>query len=111
MAASYEKEITGFVQKREDPTPPKTWDAADGYAGQSDQGNKVIEMLEFVVKETQKEATALHDAELTAQHAYEDSMKALTDTEEKLQSDLVKLKKDLADAEEELEAKSAELKQ
>merc|ERR1712194_986501 len=59
----------GFIQKQ---TPPSTWD--DKYKGQSSSGTSAIDMLEFILKNTQKEEMDAHDAERTAQHAYEDSM-------------------------------------
>jgi len=105
----YKKEVeSGFVQ--EDPAPPDTW-TADTYTGESGQGNKVIDMLKYVLTETEKEGTAIHDDELTDQHAYEDSMSALKKAEENLENQIVTQKKDLADAEEELEAKKEELAQ
>merc|ERR1712087_444530 len=105
----YKKEVeSGFVQ--EDPAPPDTW-TADSYTGESVQGNKVIEMLKFVMKETEKEGEELHSDELADQHAYEDSMSALKKSEGDLKNQIVAQKKDLADAEEDLEAKREELVQ
>merc|ERR1711948_46980 len=99
---------SGFVQ--EDPAPPDTW-IADIYTGESVQGNKVIDMLKFVLKETEKEGEEIHADELADQHAYEDSMSALKKAEENLENQIVTQKKDLADAEEDLEAKKDELAQ
>jgi len=102
-----EKELELMQKKRADPEPPKTWSGS--YKGQSDQGNKVLEMLNFVLKATADEETAHHDAEQTAQADYEDSMAALKKAEEELQESLVKSQEELAEAEKSLVIKRQEL--
>jgi len=102
-----EKELELMQKKRADPEPPETWSGS--YKGQSEQGNKVLEMLNFVLKATEDEETAHHDAEQTAQADYEDSMAALKKTEEDLQKSLVKLQEELADAEKSLVMKREDL--
>merc|ERR1719361_642345 len=42
-----EDEDLEFVQRREDPDPPKTWES-DSFEGQSKSSNKVIGMIKFV---------------------------------------------------------------
>merc|ERR1712085_10638 len=82
---------SGFIQKQ---TPPTTWD--DKYKGQSASGTSAIDMLEFILKNTQKEEMDAHGAERTAQHAFEDSMQGLTDEEAQLRETLATLKESLA---------------
>jgi len=94
----------GFLQ--EDPAPPETWDSAPG---QRSQGTTVIQMLEYILTETEKEATAAHADEEAAQHTYEDSMAALKKSEADDMTNLATLKKDLALAKQEMEAKHEEL--
>jgi len=72
------------------------------YDGQSSGGNKAINMLEFIHKETVKEEMEAHDHEKTEQHAFEDSMKSLTDDEKKYETTLSKLRETLAQKEAEL---------
>jgi len=99
MEEKLEEEL-GFAQ--EDPAPPATWEGK--YEGQSAKGKDVIGMLEYILTETEKEATTAHDTELSAQHAYEDSMKSLKDEEELTQDSLAKNKEELAKKEQDLEA-------
>merc|ERR1740121_1352651 len=92
LDAYYSKIV--FVQtghKKEDPAPPSTWDAK--YEGRSTQGTSAIDMLKFILSNTQKEEEEAHDAERVAQHAYEDSMQALKDAEESLLRDLAKYRR------------------
>jgi len=91
-----------------DPTPPPTWDG--NYAGQSAKGNDAITMLEFILTNTKSEETEAHDAEKTAQHAYEDSMQTLKDEEGQLQTSLASLGQSLAQKEEELLGKQRDLR-
>jgi len=90
------------------PAPPSTWDGT--YKGQSGQGSSAISMLEFILQNTGKEEDAAHEAEKTAQHAYEDSMQLLKDGEATLESNLAQLRKSLAEKEEELLGKQKDLK-
>merc|ERR1719420_2493240 len=87
---------------QEDPAPPETWEDEEGqggYAGQRDAGGEVIGMLEFIVKETNKEETEAHSDEEGAQHAYEDSMAELKSEQAKLSETLASLQDELAEAE------------
>jgi DNA repair exonuclease SbcCD ATPase subunit len=79
------------------------------YVGRKDQGKSVIEMLEFIHGETQKEETTAHDNEMQAQKAYEDSMALLKEAESQIQGQLVELKNTLADSKIELESKREQL--
>lgn len=103
------KEALGdsFMQQKEDPAPPETW--TGNYTGQSEGGNNIITMLEFILSETEKEETAAHQAESEAQAAYEDSMLDLKSEQKTTQSSLVKAKKELADKLLELEDKHTDL--
>jgi len=89
-------EISAESAKLDAPTTP------GDYEGQSAGGNKAIGMLEFILKETVKEEMEAHDTEKTEQHAFEDSMKALTDDEKKYETTLGKLRETLAQKEAEL---------
>merc|ERR1719146_264006 len=87
---------------QEDPAPPETWEDEEGqggYAGQRDAGGEVIGMLEFIVKETNKEEQEAHSDEEEAQHAYEDSMADLKKEQAELSESLAKLQEELAEAE------------
>jgi hypothetical protein len=81
---------------REDPEGPATW---DGPIQPSESGKEVIEMLTFVLTETQKEETAAHEAEDTAQGLYEESMGTLKQEASDLADALAQLKELLASTE------------
>jgi len=93
---------------QEDPAPPK---AELNMEGQSKSGNEVLDMLNFIVKNTQKEESEAHADEEKAQADYEDSMQKLKDQQaadekslSKLQDDLAQAEKDLLDAREDKKA-------
>jgi len=93
--------VGGFIQTRkEDPAPPP--DSTGSYDGQSAGGNKAIDMLEFILKETIQEEMDAHSAEEDAQHDYEDSMTKAKALQEKQESTIVTLKETLAEKEQEL---------
>jgi DNA repair exonuclease SbcCD ATPase subunit len=102
------KEGTSLAQKgkKDSPEPPKTWDEP---IKPSDTGYEVIEMLTFVLTETQKEETAAHEAEEKAQGLYEDSMGELKQEESDLTDALAQLKEKLAEAEKALAQARADL--
>jgi len=52
-------------------------------------------MIKFILTNTEKEETQAHEAEKTAQHDFEDSMKKLKDDEATLLGNLEQLKLDL----------------
>mmetsp|Transcript_31663 Transcript_31663/g.73951 ORF Transcript_31663/g.73951 Transcript_31663/m.73951 type:complete len:760 (+) Transcript_31663:45-2324(+) len=91
---------------QEEPAPPDTWDTAPG---QGQQGQNVIQMLEYILGETEKEGNAAHADEEEAQHSYEDSMTQLKKSEAEDMSLLAGLREDLAEAKQEMEAKHEEL--
>jgi len=93
----------------EEPATPDTWKG--DYKGQSSKGNEVITMLEFILKESEKEETTEHDTEKDSQKSYEDEMKKLKDSEKDLQSSLVDLKKSLAEKESDLESNRVDLEE
>lgn len=98
-----------FVQVKRQ-TPPETWEEG-GYKGQSGKGGTdAITMLEHILTGTQTEEKEAHEAEKTAQHAFEDSMTSLKEEEKELQENLAKLRVTLAETEEELLGKKAEHK-
>jgi len=73
-----------------------------GYSGQSGAGNKVIDMLSFIVEETAKEEKVAHEDEQKAQADYEQMMTDLKAEEVKLKESLASLKATLAEKEKEL---------
>jgi len=96
---SYYDKFDSFIQKKEDPKPPSTWGE---YEGQSKQGGGVIDMLEYILKETRKEETEAHKDEEKDQADYEDSMTSLKKEQKKLEESLVDLQDKLAQAEDDL---------
>jgi len=100
--------MESLAQMKEDPAPPATWEGA--YSGQSTAGNQVIEMLQFILSEAEKEEAAAHQSENTAQIAYEDSMATLKSEEASLQESLATLQESLAEAEKSLLEKQTDLK-
>jgi len=94
-----------FVQ--EDPAPP---DATLNMAGQSKEGNGVIDQLEFILKETVAEETEAHSDEEKAQADYEDSMTTLKKEQKEAEENLANLQSDLADAEKSLMQTQEDLK-
>jgi len=85
------------------PAPPAftpTWN--DKYEGQSTAGGNVIQQLETILTNTQTEETQAHDAELTAQHTYEDAMTTFRTNEENSVTSLATLRSTLAQKQEEL---------
>jgi hypothetical protein len=97
-----------FVQ--EDPKPPEAWKGDGSYEGQSKKGGDVIEMLEFILKETVKEETDAHADEEKAQADYEDSMAKLKKEEADSEKTLADLQETLAEKEEELLSAKEDLK-
>merc|ERR1719235_2020028 len=93
---------------REDPKPPETFD--DEYEGQSEKGGDVIEMLSFILKETQQEETDAHSDEEKAQAKFEDSMQSLKDEQAKKEGSLANLQDDLAQKEQDLLTAQEDLK-
>jgi len=85
--------------QREEPTPP---DATLNMEGQSEDGNKALDMLKFILKSTKDEEDEAHSDEEDAQHKFEDLMKELKDEQAKQEKILSGLQKDLAEAEEDL---------
>jgi len=93
--------------------PPSTWDAEEatkgGFKGQKEQGNKVIEMLEFILEESEKEEMHAHSTEKEAQHEFEDEMADLKKEEADLMANLAELRATLAEKEADLEMKKKDL--
>jgi len=110
LKAYYSKIVKeeAFVEMKKQ-TPPETWKEG-GYKGQSGDGTDAITMLEHILSDTQTEEKEAHEAEKTAQHAFEDSMTSLKKEEKELQENLAKLRVTLAETEEELLGKKSEHK-
>lgn len=99
----------GFLQSTAAPPAfTTTWD--DKYTGQSSAGKGVIGNIEFILTETKAEETAAHDAEMTAQHTYEDYMTTFTSNEATSVAALATLRADLAKKQKELHDKRKERK-
>lgn len=89
---------------------PTTFHEEKGYKGQSAAGTKVIDMLTFIFKNTEKEEKFAHTSEHDAQHEYEDSMSELKTEEADLQASLASLQEELAMTEKKLAERQADLK-
>jgi len=98
-----------FLQEEQEPNPNETWEG--DYKGQSEQGGKVIETLEFIKKETKAEENDAHKVENEAQHAFEDEMAELKDEQKSLEETLAKYQLELAEKQKELAEKKQELKE
>jgi len=108
LQAYYDDLESKLALVQEDPAPPK---AELNMEGQSKSGNEVLDMLNFIVKNTQKEEMEAHADEEKSQADYEDSMQKLKDQQaadekslSKLQDDLAQAEKDLLDAREDKKA-------
>merc|ERR1719327_1316592 len=60
--------------------------------GQSEGGNKAIDMLKMILEDTEKEEAQAHTDENDAQAKYEELTAELVATQEKLQKNIAKLK-------------------
>lgn len=87
---------------------PKMWD--DKFAGKSESGKEVLDMLEFILGESDKEETEARADEKSSKDSYDESMTTLKDEEENLQEQLVNLKQTLAEKEKDLMNKNIDLK-
>jgi chromosome segregation ATPase len=104
----FKEKAEELLQKKDEPAPPDTFES-NSFEGQKESGNKVIEMLEFIIEETKKEEDALHKGEEDDVKAFEESMATLKEEEETLQTTLVDTKKTLVETELELEGKREDL--
>merc|ERR1719450_207243 len=93
--------------------PPATWDSEEatkgGFEGQKKQGGAVIEMLDFILEESEKEEMTAHKTEKEAQHEFEDEMADLKKEEADLMKVLAELNVQLAEKEAELKMKEENL--
>jgi len=96
---AYYDRFDSLLQSREDPAPPKTWGK---YEGQSEKGGDAISMLQFILKETQKEESEAHSGEEKDQAEYEDSMTSLKKEQAEKEKTLGELQEKLANSEEDL---------
>jgi len=93
------KLAAGEALVQEDPTAPEAWKGDGAFKGQSDKGTDVIEMLKFILSETQKEEMDAHKDEEKSQADYEDSMAKLKKEEADAEKSLANLQEDLAEKE------------
>jgi len=96
-----------FLQVSEDPAPP---DADFNAEGQSDKGNEVLDMLNFIKDETKKERELIQTDEDDAQSDDDSSMETLKEELESLEDSLSTLNEDLAEKKKELATKKVDLK-
>eukprot|EP00929_Paragymnodinium_shiwhaense_P117642 TRINITY_DN884_c0_g3_i4.p1 TRINITY_DN884_c0_g3~~TRINITY_DN884_c0_g3_i4.p1 ORF type:complete len:753 (-),score=336.81 TRINITY_DN884_c0_g3_i4:58-2316(-) len=101
----------------EESAVPTTFEDEQGFKGQSSNGNKAIEMIQFILDETKKEETVAHTDEQASQKDYESLMTGLKEEETRLKDSLANLRatlaqkeKELADAKKLLEETEAEKK-
>jgi len=109
MAKAEEK---AFFQQYQE--PPETWSSDEategGFEGQSEQGEEVMKLLEFIREESEKEEMTAHKEEESAQHEFEDEMADLKKEEGDLMKALAELKATLATKYSELEVKEKDHK-
>eukprot|EP00930_Biecheleria_cincta_P021588 TRINITY_DN1595_c0_g1_i1.p1 TRINITY_DN1595_c0_g1~~TRINITY_DN1595_c0_g1_i1.p1 ORF type:complete len:702 (+),score=238.56 TRINITY_DN1595_c0_g1_i1:83-2188(+) len=67
------------------------------FAGQSASGDSVIKLMQTMLDNTAKAEAKAHQDEKTAQASYEDSMKTATDSEAKLEKQIMSQKEDIAE--------------
>jgi len=96
-----------FVQVSEEPAPP---DAEFNTAGQSEKGNEVLDMLNFILGETEKERGEAEKDEDTSQSSFESSIESLEGEMENLEGQLASLNEDLAEKKKALSTKKVDLK-
>eukprot|EP00929_Paragymnodinium_shiwhaense_P117644 TRINITY_DN884_c0_g5_i1.p1 TRINITY_DN884_c0_g5~~TRINITY_DN884_c0_g5_i1.p1 ORF type:complete len:750 (-),score=337.56 TRINITY_DN884_c0_g5_i1:112-2361(-) len=108
---SYYSEIPSYHEEEkrgpvtlagEETAAPDTFEADQGYKGQSSNGNKAIDMIEFILEETKKEESVAHADEQAAQKDYETLMTDLKEEEKRLKDSLANLRATLAEKEKEL---------
>merc|ERR1719487_669399 len=87
----------------EEPEPPDAFEGEEeGTSGQSDKATEIIEMLAFILVETEKEEDEAHQTELEAQHAFEDEITDLKSQEAATLEVIADLEEQLAKKEKEL---------
>merc|ERR1719265_1313008 len=103
IPSHHEEEKRGPVTLAgEETAAPDTFEEDQGYKGQSGAGDKVIEMIEFILDETKKEEKVAHTDEQSAQADYEKLMTELKEEETSLKDSLAQLRATLAEKEKEL---------
>jgi len=96
-----------FLQVSEDPAPP---DAEFNTEGQSGKGNEVLDMLNFIKDETEKERTLIQTDEDAAKSDFDSSIESLEGELENLEDSLASLNEDLADKKKAHATKKVDLK-
>jgi chromosome segregation ATPase len=104
------KLANGEALMQEDPKAPEAWKGDGQYGGQSKKGGDVIEMLNFILSETQNEQMEAHKDEEKAQADYEDSMAQLKKEEAGAEKSLAEKQETLAEKEQDLLAAQEDLK-
>ena len=99
-----EKNPVGLLQEPEAVAPPDTF--GDTFGGQREEGNEVVGMLEFIIKESNTELDAANTGEHEAQVTYESLLTDLTTEEDNLVQSLSKLNQQKALLEQDLEENS-----
>jgi len=98
----YDEESPVLLQKRKQ-EPPEAFEGEDeGTSGQSDKATEVVQMLGFILVETEKEEDEAHQTELEAQHAFEDTITDLKSQEAATLEVIAELDEQLAQKEKEL---------
>lgn len=95
-----------FTQVAEEPA---TWEGA--YEGQSTKGKEVLDMLEFILGESEKEEKEAQDDEESSKSTFDDSMETLKEEETNLQEQIATLEETLAEKEKDLLNKKQDLKE
>jgi len=96
-----------FLQVSEEPAPP---DADFNAAGQSEKGNEVLDMLNFIKDETEKERETIQEDEDDAQSDFDSSIESLKGELENLEDSLASLNEDLAEKKKSFATKKVDLK-
>merc|ERR1719217_1500802 len=104
---------TELLQTKSKARQPEDIDFANEDAefadSQSGNGNKVIDMLTFIAKETKDEKDTAISTEESAQDTFDDEMKTAKDAEKGMMEAIDGFKLDLADTEKSLQEANAEL--
>jgi len=95
----YDNMESSLLQSKEDPAPPQ---ADFNMEGQSKDGGNAVTMLQFILKEAEKEEESAHADEEKDQADYEDSMTELKEEQAQKEKSLGELQEKVATAAEEL---------
>jgi len=96
-----------FLQVSEEPAPP---DADFNAEGQSEKGNEVLDMLNFIKDETEKERETIQEDEDDTKSDFDSSIESLKGELENLEDSLASLNEDLAEKKKSFATKKVDLK-